>query len=371
VSGADPTAWLERSPGHHQPDGVVTAHATPLALVGARRQDRVAREELQDEILAPVATRARGAGHRRRPEEPDPYRTCFERDRDRILHSPAFRRLAGKTQVFIFPRDHQRTRLTHALEVAQVATAISRRLGLNDDLTEAIAIGHDCGHGPGGHASEEAFAPYLPNGFDHAPWGAYVTLARLNLTAETIDGIANHSWSLGTPATPEGEVVSLADRIAYCAHDLEDAIEAGMVAREDLPREVRALGDHRNRQLDYFIRDVIETSLATAAIGLSEDAAELLGVMRRFNWERIYQAEASLVQRRAVIEVLQRLVEALLARPALLPEPDPDDPLVEASPATRAVAWVAGMTDRFAFSSAVELAGFPPGALPRGIDAPR
>jgi dGTPase len=371
VSGADPTAWLEGSPGHRQPSGVVTAHADPITLRHPRRHDRVTREEFQDATLAPVATRARGAGNRLHPEEPDPYRTCFERDRDRILHSPAFRRLAGKTQVFIFPRDHQRTRLTHALEVAQVATAISRRLGLNDDLTEAIAIGHDCGHGPGGHASEEAFAPYLPDGFDHAPWGAYVTLARLNLTAETIDGIAHHSWSLGTPATPEGEVVSLADRIAYCAHDLEDAIEAQMVARDDLPREVRALGDHRNRQLDFFIRDVTETSLATGTIGLSTEAAHLLGVMRRFNWERIYQAEASLIQRRAVIEVLQRLVETLIERPSLLPEPELGDPLADASPATRAVAWVAGMTDRFAFSSAVELAGFPPAALPRGIDAPR
>jgi len=331
----------------------------------------VAREALQDATLAPAATRAYGAGNRLREEEPDPYRTCFERDRDRILHSPAFRRLAGKTQVFIFPRDHQRTRLTHALEVAQVATAIARRLGLNDDLTEAIAIGHDCGHGPGGHASEEAFAPYLPDGFDHAPWGAYVTLARLNLTAETIDGVANHSWARSTPTTPEGEVVALADRIAYCAHDLEDAIEAQMVAREDLPPELRALGDHRNRQLDFFIRDVIETSLASGTIGLSAEAAAALGALRHFNWERIYQAEASLAQRRAVIAVLRSLVEALIERPSLLPVLDQDDPLATEPPATRAVAWVAGMTDRFAFQSAVELAGFPIDALPRGIDAPR
>ncbi|MFN5606050.1 MAG: HD domain-containing protein, partial [Actinomycetes bacterium] len=122
-------------------------------------------------------------------------RTCFERDRDRILHAPAFRRLAGKTQVFVFPDDHQRTRLTHALEVAQVAVAVARPLGLNVALTEAIALGHDCGHGPGGHASEDALAPYVADGFDHAVWGADVTLSHLNLCRQTLDGIRNHSWS--------------------------------------------------------------------------------------------------------------------------------------------------------------------------------
>src|SRR4029077_3437927 len=122
------------------------------------------------------ATRAGGGGHRAQPEEPDPERTCFERDRDRILHSAGFRRLAGKTQVFVFPDDHQRTRLTHALEVAQVATAIARSCRLNVALTEAIALGHDCGHGPGGHASEDALSPFVAEGYDHAVWGADVVL---------------------------------------------------------------------------------------------------------------------------------------------------------------------------------------------------
>jgi dGTPase len=143
-----------------------------------------------------------GAGDRARPEEPDPWRTCFERDRDRILHATSFRRLAGKTQVFVFPQDHQRTRLTHALEVAQVATAIARACRLNVALTEAIALGHDCGHGPGGHASEDALDPFLPAA-STTPWGADVSLAPLNLCAETIDGIANHSWSRPAPATPK------------------------------------------------------------------------------------------------------------------------------------------------------------------------
>ena len=148
---------------------------------------------------------------------------------------PAFRRLAGKTQVFVFPDDHQRTRLTHALEVAQVATSVARALGLNVALTEAIALGHDCGHGPGGHASEDALSPYVAGGYDHAVWGADVTLAPLNLCAETLDGIRNHSWSRPAPATPEGEVVSWADRIAYVCHDFEDAVAAGIVGADMLP----------------------------------------------------------------------------------------------------------------------------------------
>ena len=174
----------------------------------------------------------------RSPRPPIRRRTCFERDRDRILHATAFRRLAGKTQVFVFPADHQRTRLTHALEVAQVAGALARALRLNVALTEAIALGHDCGHGPGGHASEEALAPYLPGGFDHAEWGADVALAPLNLCAETLDGVRNHSWSRPSPATPEGEVVAWADRIAYVCHDFEDAVSAGVVAADDLPDTV-------------------------------------------------------------------------------------------------------------------------------------
>ena len=134
------------------------------------------------------------------------------------------------------PSDHQRTRLTHALEVAQVATSIARGIGANVALADAIALGHDCGHGPGGHASEDAFDAFIPDGYDHGPWGADVVLAPLNLCAETLDGIRNHSWSRPAPATVEGEIVSWADRIAYCAHDLEDAVHAGIVDRGRPPR---------------------------------------------------------------------------------------------------------------------------------------
>ena len=143
------------------------------------------------------------------------------------MHSTTFRRLAGKTQVVVHPRDHQRTRLTHALEVAQVARSIAASVGANVTLADAIALGHDCGHGPGGHAAEQAFDAFLPGGFDHEPWGADMALSELNLCSQTLDGIRNHSWSRPAPMTIEGEIVSWADRIAYCAHDLEYAVVVG------------------------------------------------------------------------------------------------------------------------------------------------
>ena len=191
--------WAETMSGHAA-GGLVRAHAGSRALLGpAPVFDRERREEQERLWLRSEATRAVGAGHRAVPEEPDAERTCFERDRDRIVHSTAFRRLAGKTQVVVHPSDHQRTRLTHALEVAQVATSIARASAVNVALVEAIALGHDCGHGPGGHASEDAFDAFLPGGYEHGPWGSDVVLAPLNLCAETLDGIRNHSWSRPAP----------------------------------------------------------------------------------------------------------------------------------------------------------------------------
>ncbi len=299
-------------------------------------------------------------------EEPDDERTCFERDRDRIVHSTAFRRLAGKTQVVVYPTDHQRTRLTHALEVAQVATSIARGLGVNVSLADAIALGHDCGHGPGGHASEEAFDPFVTEGFDHGPWGADVTLAPLNLCAETLDGIRNHSWSRPSPATVEGEIVSWADRIAYCAHDLEDAVHAGIVTPDQVPEEVVAVaGRTRRTQLATFIHAVVQTAAETGAIGMDAEAAGALAALRRFNYDSIYTRPDSLAQARAVIEVLHGLVEFYADHPRLLPDADPGlagDALVRA-----AVTYVGGMTDRFAFDRAEEFLGWEPSRLPRGI----
>jgi len=354
--------------GHEAPEGVRTAHLGAPTLDAASPFGRQDREALEGEVLSPSATRSRGAGDRAKPEEPDEWRTCFERDRDRILHSAAFRRLAGKTQVFVFPADHQRTRLTHALEVAQVATAIARALRLNLALTEAVALGHDCGHGPGGHASEDAFGPFVEGGFDHAVWGADVTARPLNLCRETLDGIRNHSWSRPAPGTPEGEVVALADRIAYTAHDLEDAVHAGIVDPGQLPASVaERCGTTRARQLRAFISDVVTTSAGHGLVGLSAPFAEALADLRRFDYERVYLRPASLEQSRRVIEMLRALVDHYRSHPGEMPA---EHGLAAAEdPQLAAVAYVAGMTDRFACVQAVARLGWTTDRLPRGFDA--
>ena len=333
--------------------------------------DRTGREAAEDARLAPGATRAAGAGVRTEPEAPDAVRTCFERDRDRILHAAAFRRLAGKTQVFIFPADHQRTRLTHALEVAQVATALADALGLNRSLTEAIALGHDCGHGPGGHASEDAFSPYLPGGYDHAVWGADVVLAPLNLCAPTLDGIRNHSWSRPTPSTPEGEAVAWADRIAYVCHDFEDAVSAGIVDPAHLPATVRhQCGERRSSQISCFITGVVEASSQSGTIAMDTARADALAEFRAFDYEHIYLRPASVAQAQAVIRLLRALVEHFADRPDLLPEA-PDADAGSAHALRAAVTYVAGMTDRFACQQAIERLDWAVDALPRGVDLPR
>lgn len=369
--------WASTMTGHGT-DDIVVAHADSHATVGdAVLRTREAREAAEAEELATNATRAIGAGNRAIDEEPDPFRTCFERDRDRILHDSAFRRLAGKTQVFVFPDDHQRTRMTHALEVAQVTRSIAQALSLNVPLAEAMAIGHDCGHGPGGHASEDALSPYLDDGFDHALWGADVTLQPLNLCAETLDGIRNHSWSLPAPQTPEGEVVSWADRIAYVCHDFEDAVAAGIVTADMLPSIVaERCGRDRSTQLGTFVRAVITAAATTGRIGMIPDIAEALAEFRRFNYERVYLRPASQAQAASVIALLRALVEYYSDRPHSIPQQTIEVALGErasvldaGSPeALRcAVAYVAGMTDRFACQQGLAKLAWDPAKLPHGI----
>jgi dGTPase len=363
-------AWTATMGGHRH-EGITLAHrdshAGPGPAAGLPREAREAAEEVG---LAPNATRARGAGARARPEQPDSWRTCFERDRDRILHAAAFRRLAGKTQVFVFPDDHQRTRLTHALEVAQVARGVAAALGLNLALTEAIALGHDCGHGPGGHASEDALSPYVAEGYDHAVWGADVVLEPLNLCTETLDGIRNHSWSRPAPATPEGEVVSWADRIAYVCHDYEDAVSAGIVTPAMLPAAVvERAGRRRGQQLGAFIDGIVEVGTTTGTIGMADELAEALAAFRQFNYEHVYLRPASVAQAESVIAVLQALVEHYADRPNLLPADRQEGIEAGREEARRAaVTYVGGMTDRFACAQAVALLGWDPEKLPRGVD---
>jgi dGTPase len=268
--------------------------------------------------------------------------------------------------VFVFPTDHLRTRLTHALEVAQVATSISRAARLNEALTEAIALGHDCGHGPGGHASEEALSPYLAEGFDHAVWGADVTLAPLNLCAETLDGIRNHSWRRPPASTLEGHVVSWADRIAYVCHDFEDSVHAGVLEAGELPAMVRSVcGSNRSAQLRTFITGAVDHLVTTGEAGLAPDLAAALNEFRAFNFERIYLRPASRAQATAVVRMLRALVDHLGDHPELLPAPNR---CTEADPVRAAVAYVAGMTDRFACRLAVQELDYPIEDLPRGVD---
>jgi dGTPase len=326
--------------------------------------ERVDREADEDAFLAPHATRAEGAGNRAVPEAPDRFRTCFQRDLDRIQHSRPFRRLSGKCQVFLAPDDdHIRTRLTHAIEVAQVAASIARGARLNIALTTAAAMGHDCGHGPAGHASEEALSPYVDGGYHHAVYGADVVLEPLNLCAETLDAIRNHSWNRPAPSTPEGEVVAWADRIAYVCHDFEDAVDAGIVSRADLPPIVReVVGVGRSQQLGTFVSGMLETIAETGIVALRATEAEALAAFRAFNYERIYLRPEAQEQARRVIAVIRGLTEHFAASPRT-PELEPSSDLALAE----AVRYVSGMTDRFALDLAVEQLGWDTRALPQGV----
>jgi dGTPase len=371
---------VDRDLDHDKPDHdeldqgrVRRAHAGAEAFVGRRVQRREVREAALDEGLAPGATRPVGAGRRARDEEPDPYRLCFERDLDRVKHSHPWRRLAGKCQVFIAPEDdHLRTRLTHAVEVAQIATGIARVVGLCVPLTEAIALAHDCGHGPAGHASEEAFSPYVPGGYDHAVYGADVTLAPLNLCAETIDGVRNHSWRRPAPSTPEGEVVAWSDRVAYVCHDFEDAVRAGILTPADLPEEVAAIvGREGPAQVGGFVHAVLDAIDRTGRVGMTEPAAGALAAFRAFNFDRIYLRPAARRQAEKVVGLLSGLVDFFVDAPARLPaaatgmHADLSPGSLEA--AAVAVRYVSGMTDRYALGLGVELLGWRPEDLPRGV----
>ncbi len=349
------------------------AHPDSNAFVGRGVLRRVEREHALDLALAPGATRPIGAGMRARAEAPDTFRLCFERDLDRIKHSRPWRRLAGKCQVYIAPEDdHLRTRLTHAVEVAQVATSIARPIGLCVPLVEAIALAHDCGHGPAGHASEEAFSPYVPGGYDHAVYGADVTLEPLNLCVETLDGVRNPSWRRPAPSTPEGEVVAWADRIAYVCHDFSDAVRAGILAPDDLPPEVAdVVGRSQSHQIGTFVRAVLDAVDATGHVGMTEPAAAALVRFRDFNFERIYLRPAARRQGEKVIGLLKGLVDCFLDAPTRMPvdATGMHAGLEPGAPATAAVVvrYVSGMTDRYALGLGVELLGWRSEHLPRGV----
>ena len=290
---------------------------------------------------------------RLRQEAPDGVRNEFQRDRDRIIHAKAFRRLMHKTQVFIAPDgDHFRTRLTHTLEMMQISRTIARALGLNEDLVEAISLGHDLGHTPFGHTGESALSQTLAKHgrtFRHNEHSLRVVdhLEKdgegLNLTLEVRDGIRNHTGE-GYPSTREGEIVRVADRIAYVNHDVDDALRAGIIASEDLPAgPISVLGEKMSVRIDTLVRDMISTSKDKGEVSLSDDGYAALMGLRSWLFENVYQDGRSLENQKA-FGVVTALFEHYLKHPDQRSSSDPD-PLVET------VDFVAGMTDRYALAT--------------------
>lgn len=295
---------------HYEPyDGPNSAIANTSAILTVE-----AKMEIEHATYSKSAAFSTLKGDRKRKEVIDKFETrlCYERDRDRIIHSDEFRRLADKTQVFLNAGDHQRTRATHSFEVAQIASAIATSLRLNVNLVSAIALGHDCGHGPGGHAAEEAFSKYLPGGFNHAKFGAELMGSKHNLCELTLDGIRNHSWSLDTPMSCEGEIVAWADRIAYVCHDYEDALRKGILKpslQPDHKELAQFLRLSRTQQISLFINDLVKSTIENEAISMSLEIGEILCEFRKFNHEKIYNTDESKDQNQFIINMLDSLVD--------------------------------------------------------------
>ena len=310
--------------------------------------------EAREASLSPLASRAAESRGRMTSEAPDPYRTEFERDRDRVLHSKAFRRLKHKTQVFINPEgDHVVTRMSHTLQVTQVARALAVALNLNEVLTEAICLAHDCGHTPFGHTGEAALSEYVEDGdWLHSDQGVRVfqVLEPCNLTREVLDGIRAHTWRVKPPPhTAEGWVCRFADRIAYLNHDLQDAVRAGVISADDVPSEiVDVLGPFSGgRWINTMIEGVIEESCRRGRVAMQADVLLAMKAFREFMFERVYLRPEAVAQSRRATGVIHQLVEHLLAHPQQIPD---SYRIEEADVLTQVLDYVAGMTDRYALN---------------------
>ena len=311
-------------------------------------------EQRELQILSPKACCAVNSRGRERPEEECDIRTCFQRDTDRIVYSKAFRRLKHKTQVFLQPEgDHYRTRMTHTLEVSRIARTMARALDLNEDLTEAIALGHDLGHTPFGHAGERALNELMPEGFAHYKQSVRVVerLEKngegLNLTWEVRNGILCHTK--GTPAaTLEGQVVRLADQIAYINHDIEDALRGGVIYPMDIPLAVsNTLGFTKSERIDALVRDVIEASRDHAAIRQTPEVGEAMQTLRTFMFESVYTSPLAKGEEGKAQDMLRRLFEYYKKNPDELPD-DFQTIRVEEGVDRAVCDYIAGMTDPFA-----------------------
>jgi dGTPase len=298
----------------------------------------------EEQWLSPLAVRSYETRGRLRPEEESDLRAPFQRDRDRILHSKPFRRLKGKTQVFIDPAgDHYRTRMTHTLETTAIARGAARALRLNEDLVEAVGLGHDTGHPPFGHAGEEALDAALQQRsgrrFRHNEQSLRIAES-LNLTEEVRDGILNHTGARD-PVTLEGKIVRIVDRVAYINHDIDDAVRFGILAPDDLPQdEVALLGETATRRIDTLVRDLVESSQAAGDIVQSDEIGTAMLALRSFMFERVYLGPQVRGEHERAHETVARIFAALVERGE-----DPD----------RIVDFVAGMTDRFALDYAAAL----------------
>jgi dGTPase len=322
-------------------------------------EDRI--RALEDGFLAEHATRSYPA-ERVAPEPDSPLRTPFQRDRDRIVHSKSFRRLKHKTQVFVAPEgDHYRTRLSHTLEACGIARTVARALGLNEDLTEAIGLGHDLGHPPFGHAGEETLDRCLKEragrGFKHNEHSLRVVEvlerdgAGLNLTAPVRDGILNHTGSV-KPATLEGRIVRLVDRVAYINHDIDDALRAGILRPGDLPAaEIALLGPTGSIRIDTLVADIVENSRGVGDIRQSEEVGMAMLRLRKFMFERVYLGATARSEHARVERTMTGLFEHYLANPEIIPALDPS-----ADDVQKVTDYIAGMTDRYCIARFTDLA---------------
>ncbi len=319
-------------------------------------------EKWEAEYLSPYAMHSVDSKGRSREEEQCDIRTVFQRDRDRIIHCKAFRRLKDKTQVFLTPEgDHYRTRLTHTLEVSQNARTIARALRMNEELVEAIALGHDLGHTPFGHAGERALNRICPFGFEHNVQSVRtVELLEkqgkgLNLTHEVKDGIKNHQ-TVGKPCTLEGKIVRFSDKIAYIHHDMDDAIRGGILKESDVPKEIGdVIGYTTGERLDHFIHDIVTTSFGKNDIMMSEPIAEAMQKLRRFMFERVYQNPEAKSEEGKAEALMETLYNHYLKNIDDLPEEFLA--LIENGEHREQVVcdYVGAMSDRFAIAQYEEL----------------
>ncbi len=317
-------------------------------------------EERERDYLAPWATKSRESLGRTMPEEPCQLRTEFQRDRDRIIHSKAFRRLKHKTQVFLSPEgDHYRTRLTHTLEVSQIARTIARALSLNEDLTEAIALGHDLGHTPFGHRGEKVLGELCPHGFYHNEQSLRVVdvLERpggLNLTYEVRDGILCHTGDKEA-STPEGRVVALADKIAYINHDIDDAIRGGVLSGSDIPREFSdVLGDSHSGRIDTMIWAVISASRERPEVIMEDAVYHAMMGLREFMFQKVYVASEPKQEEKKADNIIRGLYEYYTKHPETIPQIRKDaSGTGDVHILTRD--YIAGMSDRFAVAKFTEI----------------